>query len=43
MKIGYRACIEPGRYTDIVRGQNASTGVALVEVYNLEAAAQTGK
>jgi Matrixin len=29
--------VTPGAYTAIVRGQNNSTGVALVEVYNLDA------
>jgi len=29
------ATLQPGRYTAIVRGQNATTGVALVEVYDL--------
>ena len=29
--------LAPGSYTAIVRGQNSSTGVALVEVYNLDA------
>lgn len=28
--------LSPGSYTAIVRGKNATTGVALVEVYNLE-------
>ncbi len=28
--------LAPGNYTAIVRGKNASTGVGLVEVYNLE-------
>ncbi|MEY2541737.1 MAG: hypothetical protein QOI22_1339, partial [Verrucomicrobiota bacterium] len=28
--------LQPGNYTAIVRGKNSSTGVALVEVYNLE-------
>jgi WD40 repeat protein len=30
------ATLQPGSYTAIVRGRNNSTGVALVEVYNLE-------
>jgi hypothetical protein len=29
--------LAPGGYTAIVRGKNNTTGVALVEVYNLEA------
>jgi len=29
--------IQPGNYTAIVRGNNNTTGVALVEVYNLDA------
>jgi hypothetical protein len=33
------ATLEPGSYTAIVRGQNYTTGVALVEVYNLETSA----
>ena len=28
--------LEPGSYTEIVRGKNGSMGVALVEVYNLQ-------
>lgn len=32
--------LQPGSYTAIVRGQNESTGVALVEVYNLSPAAK---
>jgi len=28
--------LQPGNYTAIVRGKNNTTGVALVEVYNLE-------
>lgn len=31
------ATLQPGSYTAIVRGQNNTTGVALVEVYNLDA------
>lgn len=31
------ATLQPGNYTAIVRGANNSTGVALVEVYNLDA------
>ena len=30
------ATLQPGSYTAIVRGKNSTTGVALVEVYNLE-------
>jgi len=30
------AMLNPGNYTAIVRGVNDSTGVALVEVYNVE-------
>jgi Putative Ig domain len=30
--------LDPGSYTAIVRGQNSTTGVALVEVYNLDSA-----
>ena len=30
------ATLQPGNYTAIVRGKNNTTGVALVEVYNLE-------
>ena len=29
--------LQPGNYTAIVRGKNNATGVALVEIYNLEA------
>ena len=32
------ASLSPGNYTAVVRGQNNGTGVALVEVYNLDAA-----
>ena len=31
------ATLQPGNYTAIVRGNNNSTGVALVEVYNPDA------
>ena len=31
------ATVQPGNYTAIVRGNNNTTGVALVEVYNLDA------
>jgi hypothetical protein len=31
------AKLQPGNYTAIVRGKNNTTGVALVEVYNLDA------
>lgn len=37
------ATLAPGNYTAIVRGKNAAAGVALVEVYNLDAASSTGK
>lgn len=37
------ATLIPGSYTAIVRGQADSTGVALVEVYNLESAGATSK
>ena len=30
------AILAPGNYTAIVRGKNSSTGVGLVEVYNLQ-------
>jgi hypothetical protein len=30
------ATLSPGRYTAIVRGANNSTGIALIEIYNLE-------
>ena len=30
------AALVPGNYTAIVRGKNDTTGVALVEVYNLQ-------
>ncbi len=29
--------LDPGNYTAIVRGQYGTTGVGLVEVYNLDA------
>jgi hypothetical protein len=29
------ATLSPGPYTAVVRGKNAGTGVALVEIYNL--------
>ena len=32
------ASLSPGNYTAVVRGQNNGTGIALVEVYNLDAA-----
>ncbi|MEO5720629.1 MAG: kelch repeat-containing protein [Chthoniobacterales bacterium] len=32
--------VAPGNYTAVVRGANASTGVALVEVYDLEAGSE---
>jgi hypothetical protein len=32
------ATLQPESYTAIVRGQNDTTGVALVEVYNLDSA-----
>jgi hypothetical protein len=35
--------LDPGSYTAIVRGQNSTTGVALVEVYDLDSAAATSK
>jgi hypothetical protein len=28
--------LQPGNYTAVVRGKNNTTGVALVEVYNLQ-------
>jgi len=31
------ATLQPGNYTAIVRGNNNTTGVALVEVYNFDA------
>src|SRR5262249_10944081 len=30
------ATLQPGAYTGIVRGKNDSTGIALVEIYNLD-------
>jgi hypothetical protein len=30
------ATLSPGSYTAIVRGKNGTTGVGLVEVYNLK-------
>ena len=35
------AALGPDAYTAIVRGQNDTTGVALVEIYNLDADAST--
>jgi len=35
--------LDPGSYTAIVRGQGSATGVALVEVYNLEGASVASK
>ena len=35
------ATLQPGAYTAIVRGQNSTTGIALVEIYNLDFAAAT--
>ena len=35
--------LDPGNYTAIVRGQNSTTGVALVEVYNLDSTASASK
>jgi putative Ig domain-containing protein/matrixin len=35
--------LDPGSYTAIVRGQNSTTGVALVEVYNLDSATSASK
>ena len=35
--------LDPGSYTAIVRGQNNTTGVALVEVYNLDSASAASK
>jgi hypothetical protein len=37
------ATLEPGSYTAIVRGQNNTTGVALIEVYNLDAGSSETK
>jgi hypothetical protein len=35
--------LDPGSYTAIVRGQGSATGVALVEVYNLDGASAASK
>ena len=35
--------LEPGSYTAIVRGQGSATGVALVEIYNLDSVATASK
>lgn len=32
--------LQPGPYTAIVRGKNETTGIALVEIYNLDAASK---
>ena len=37
------ATLQPGSYTAIVRGQNYTTGVALVEVYNLDSGSAVSK
>jgi hypothetical protein len=37
------ATVQPGSYTAIVRGQSSTTGVALVEVYNLDSATSASK
>ena len=37
------ATLQPGNYTAIVRGQNGTSGVALVEVYNLDSASAASK
>jgi hypothetical protein len=37
------ATLQPGSYTAIVRGLNSTTGVALVEVYNLDSASAASK
>lgn len=37
------ATLLPGLYTAIVRGQNSTTGTALVEIYNLDSAAAAAK
>ncbi|MGH8093862.1 MAG: matrixin family metalloprotease [Chthoniobacterales bacterium] len=37
------ATLVPGNYTAIVKGQNNTTGVALIEVYNLDATTTTTK
>ena len=36
------ALLEPGPYTAIVRGKDSTTGIALVETYNLDAASAGG-
>jgi len=38
-----RASLQPGAYTAIVRGKNDTTGVALVEIYNLDGTATAPK
>jgi hypothetical protein len=35
--------VQPGPYTAIVRGKNDTTGIALVEIYNLDAASTPAK
>lgn len=35
--------LQPGAYTAIVRGKNGTTGIALVEIYNLDSAASLSK
>ncbi len=37
------ASLQPGAYTAIVRGKDDTTGVALVEIYNLDASATTSQ
>jgi hypothetical protein len=37
------ATLDPGSYTAIVRGQNDATGVALIEIYNLDAVDTTAE
>ncbi len=37
------ATLQPGSYTAIVRGQNNTTGVGLVELYNLDSAAAANR
>ncbi len=37
------ATLQPGAYTAILRGQNNTTGVALVEIYNLDSVASATK
>ncbi len=37
------ATLSPGLYTAIVRGQNNTTGIGLVEVYNLDSVASSSK